>query len=176
MQPSTQVVHIPLNGLIESSVRFLVSVAAEALRCVKVMAVSPLFLQLSKIRFHPDVRAKWAGNFAGVTGIEETHRLVVTLEALRGQVGAAVAKRRLGIRALAPQFTNWTDVQACATLAASFAGHVKRTGDLAIQPSPGEANRSGHHLVLAHAHAKAALNTRFALGFVAALLDAHRGC
>jgi hypothetical protein len=32
MQPSTQVVHIPLKGLIESSVRFLVKVAAEAFK------------------------------------------------------------------------------------------------------------------------------------------------
>jgi hypothetical protein len=30
-QPSMQVAHIPLKGLMESSVRFLVSVAAEAL-------------------------------------------------------------------------------------------------------------------------------------------------
>jgi hypothetical protein len=28
MQPSTQVTHIPLNGLMDPSVRFLVSVAA----------------------------------------------------------------------------------------------------------------------------------------------------
>jgi hypothetical protein len=32
MQPSTQVVHIPLMELIESSVRFFVSVAAEEFR------------------------------------------------------------------------------------------------------------------------------------------------
>ncbi len=31
MQPSTQVVHIPLKGLMASSVRFLVRVAAEEL-------------------------------------------------------------------------------------------------------------------------------------------------
>jgi hypothetical protein len=34
MHPSMQVVHIPLNGLIESWVRFLVSVAAEEFRRV----------------------------------------------------------------------------------------------------------------------------------------------
>jgi hypothetical protein len=32
MQPSTQVTHIPLTALIESSVRFFVNVAAEAFK------------------------------------------------------------------------------------------------------------------------------------------------
>src|SRR5690348_8469482 len=135
MQPSTQVVHIPLNGLTESSVRFLVSVAAEALRRVKVMAVSPLFLQLGKIRlFGPHFGAKWSGNLAGVAGIEETHSVLVTLKTLRSQVGAAVAQSGLGIRTLAAQLANGTDVQASAALAAGFAGHVEGTRDLAVQP------------------------------------------
>jgi hypothetical protein len=66
------------------------------------MAVSPLFLQLSKIRlFGPDLSAKRSGNFAGMAGIKETHGVLITLETLRRQVGAAIAQRRGGIRALA---------------------------------------------------------------------------
>jgi hypothetical protein len=115
------------------------------------MAVSPLFLQLSKIRlFDPDIRAKWSGNFAGVAGIKETHGIVVTLEALRGQVGAAVAERSRGIRALAAQFANRTDVEARAALTANFARHVEGTRDFPIQAAAGKADRAGHHLLFAH--------------------------
>src|SRR5947209_7017431 len=175
MQPSTQVVHMPLNGLTESSVRFLVNVAAEALRCVKVMAVSPLSLQLSKIRwFNWHISAKWSGNFAGVAWIEETHRVVVTLETLRRQVGAAVAQRRLGGRSLAAQFADRADVQARATLAACFAGHVERTRNLSIEPPARETDCAGHHLLFAHADAQPALDAGFVLGHETALLDPHR--
>jgi hypothetical protein len=38
MQPSMHVAHIPLKGLMESSVRFLVNVAAEAFRREYVIA------------------------------------------------------------------------------------------------------------------------------------------
>jgi hypothetical protein len=42
MQPSTQVTHMPEEGVTEPSVRFFVSVAAEALIRERVMFVAPV--------------------------------------------------------------------------------------------------------------------------------------
>src|SRR5512135_309451 len=96
MQPSTQVAHMPLKGLMESSVRFLVSVAAEALRRVKVMAVSPLFVSdMSKFfrpRLHRHIFAERSADFAGMARVKETHGIVVTLETHGRNVQAAVAQ------------------------------------------------------------------------------------
>src|SRR6185369_10292944 len=142
IQPSTQVVHIPLNGLTASSVRFLVSVAAEALRRVKVMAVSPLFLHYVGKVFRPlhlDVGAERAANFAGMTRVKETHCVVVTLQAHGRNVQAAVAQRALGLRSLAARFAHRADVQASAALAAELAGLVEGASDAAIQAAAGEA-------------------------------------
>src|SRR5215467_6483549 len=140
MQPSTQVVHIPLNGLMESSVRFLVSVAAEALRRVKVMVVSPLFLhdvgKFFRPLLHLDVSAERAADFASMAWVKETHCIVVTLETDGRNVGAAVAQRRLGLRSLAARLAHRADVEACAALPAQLAGHVERAGDTAVQPAP----------------------------------------
>jgi hypothetical protein len=44
IQPSTQVTHIPLKGLMEPSVLFLVKVAALLLIFVKVMVLPPFSL------------------------------------------------------------------------------------------------------------------------------------
>src|SRR5437868_3016834 len=155
IQPSTQVVHIPLNGLIESSVRFLVSVAAEALRRVKVMAVSPLFLHDVGKFFRPllyrNIGTEGAADLAGVAWVKETHCIVVTLEAHGRNIQAAVAQRALGLRALAARFAYRADVETRAALAALLAGHVEGTRYAAVQSAAGEANRSRHHLLFAHA-------------------------
>jgi hypothetical protein len=57
MQPSTQVVHIPLKGLMESSVRFLVSVAAEEFSREYVIEVL-LYLELA-FGFSPAHTRSW---------------------------------------------------------------------------------------------------------------------
>src|SRR5690242_267637 len=153
-QPSTQVVHIPLNGLTESSVRFLVSVAAEAFRRVKVMTLLLVFF-----RRELDVNVATEGpcDFAGVAWFEETHRVVVALEAHRREIQAPVAERRRGGRALASLLADGTNVETRAALAATLVRHMEGARDCAADAAAGEPDRPGHHLLLAHPYAQPAL-------------------
>src|SRR5581483_2695994 len=179
IQPSTQVAHIPLNGLTASSVRFLVSVAAEALRRVKVMAVSPLFLhyvgKIVRPMLRLDITAEGSADFAGMARFEETHCIVVTLETYGRNIDAAVAQGAFGLWALAARFADRADVKTSAALAAQLAGLIEGPSDAAIQAAAGEANGAGHHLLLAGADAQPALDAGFVLTLVAALAHSHRG-
>src|SRR5512133_1113871 len=150
MQPSTQVVHIPLNGLTESSVRFLVSVAAEAFRRVKVMT---LLLVFFRRELDVNVATEGPRDFAGMAWFEETHRVVVALEAHRREIQASVAERGRGRGTLAPLLAHGTNVETGATLAAALVRHIERTRDFTADAAAGEPDRARPHLLLAHPHA-----------------------
>src|SRR3972149_2716934 len=169
MQPSMQVAHIPLNGLIESSVRFLVSVAADALRRVKLIGVLPLARSWYRADSLARVGAERTRQLAGVARVEEAHRVVVALQAHSREIDTAVAQRGIRRRALAAQLAHGTDVETRAALAAQLAGHVERPGDAPVEAPAGEADGSRHHLLGTHPHAQPPLDAGLVFRLVPAL-------
>src|SRR5581483_175738 len=141
------------------------------------MAVSPLFLHYVGKVFRPllhlDIGAEWSADLAGMARVKKTHCIVVTLETYGRDIEAAVAQSALGLRALAARLAYRADIEARAALAAEFAGLIEGPSDTAIQAAPRKTDRARHHLLLAHAHAKPALDAGFILALVAALAYPH---
>src|SRR5512147_1420114 len=169
MHPSMQVVHIPLNGLTESSVRFLVSVAAEALRRVYVIGILLVF---SCANFDWNVRTNRPRQLARMARFQKAHGVVVALEADRREIQTSAAQRGGGGRSLAPQLADGADVNAGAALATLVAGDIEGPGNLAMVAASRKSDGAGHHLLLADADAQAALDAVFLVRLVAHLAHA----
>src|SRR5512137_620988 len=106
MQPSTQVTHMPLKGLTDPSVLFLVRVAALLLSFVRLGMMLPPHMPLRFLFLN-----------AGATAprvVHPTLEIVVLVQAARRHGQAAVAKGRFRARALAAQLAGGADIHAGA--------------------------------------------------------------
>src|SRR5450756_1969230 len=152
MQPSTHVTHMPEAGTTEPSVRFLVRVAAEEFTFESDIWISPL-------------RCLLLANFTGDTRRHVTHQIVELrlFQTRRPQVGAGAADRLFRLVVSAAKLAGGTDIHAAAAQAADLGRNVEGRADAAVFAAPAEADRLGHHLFRAHAHAQAAQNAIFVL-------------
>src|SRR5450759_669327 len=145
MHPSTQVAHMPLNGLTLSGVRFFDSVAADLFTFVIDILVSPPCL---------------------VPGRER-------VQAYRIETRVAQLARLQGPRAR--EFAYRAHVEACAALAARFRRLVEGHRDLALDAAADEPDRATRHLLVADANAQAAQDAAPVLTFEPHLGDPELG-
>src|SRR5665647_3864021 len=141
MQPSTQVTHIPLKGLIDPSVRFLVRVAALLLSFVIVGMMLPPRYPSSLGFLFPDAGA------AAARVVHPALEIVIMLQAGRFHGQTGVADGRLGVRALAAELTGGADVHAGAAQPADLRTHVERRRDIPLVAPLLEADGPGVHLL-----------------------------
>jgi hypothetical protein len=155
---------MPEADTTELSVRFFVSVAAEALIRDNDMGYSPfLFSILSYFTRH--------------AGVHVTHRIVkhLLLDAGRTDILATATNRLFWSGVGTSKLTGGTDIETPPTLTANFRVLVKGRSQTSLFPAASKTDGVGCHLFLAHPHAASAEDTVFMLLPEALLVDRMGG-